>query len=117
MPIYTIKFQGSKNLSNTHKPPSFFILKRKKFLAHIEKNFLPKNHLSFQIKTSSEFEQVFFLTLQESNFIKIAQVAKSATGKMYKRDTFEHLALHSGVVSGEIWREIDYRFCKCERNL
>jgi hypothetical protein len=108
LPIYTVKFQGSKNLSNAHKPPSFFILKRKNILAHIEKNFLSKNHLPFQIKTSSEFEQVFFLTLQGSNFIKIAQVAKSATGKMYKRGTFGHLALHSGVVLGEIWKEIDY---------
>lgn len=34
---------------------------------------------------------------------------------MYKRDTFGHLALHSGVVPGEILKEIDCRFYNCEK--
>jgi len=40
------------------------------------------------IFTPSEFEQVFFYKLTAFTFIKISQVAESATGKMYKRGTF-----------------------------
>ena len=40
------------------------------------------------------------LKIHSNLSLYVSQVAKSATGKMYKRGTFGHLALHSGVVSG-----------------
>lgn len=57
--------------------------------------------------TPSEFEQVFFAGLTPSTFIKIFKVAKAATGKMYKRCTFDNLALPLRSRFGGIVRNVE----------